>query len=269
MRHEIEANQTDVWAVVHEAIRRKLPLSAQVGAVTYTESDPAWLLTFSDLPGIRGICPGSETGLGDPRLLRAFAGQTVYVVPVGADETAGIVACSRLRALAQAQERLAATVKPGSRLDAVVRAVLPAGGGQPSRLVVDLGGGVLAELPRRHVARRLAVPLAEQYRVGDVVPVMVETVGPVVQVRAVPGPDPWLRIPPLPRGARLTGTVVLVADGAKRYVLVEPDIAPGCAGLAGWPVRGVLRRGDRVEAVVTVCDPGAQKLHMRIRRVLK
>ena len=254
--------QADLFEVLHNAKESGHPVNAVVAGIDYPDGTPTWLLTFLDLPGVKGLVPSSETGLGDPKLLPRFVGQQVRVIVKGVDRENALAACSRREAVAAAEEALKAQLKEGQALDAVVRAVLPRDeeAGKPARVVVDIGGGVLAELPRREAEVSAAMPLAAQYPPGKQVRVVVKSVEPL-SIGLAPGPDPWERAD-FKRGQFLACTVVMVAG---RIVFLEPDLAPGVVGIAPAPLRGVVSRGDRLACVVAAFDGKAKKLRLRIR----
>lgn len=252
----------DPFEILFDAKQKGYPVSAVVSGIDYPNDLPTWLLTFPDAPGPTGLVPSSETGLGDAKLMPRFVGHPVRVIVKGIDRQAGIAACSRREAVADAEEKLKASLKEGQTLTAVVRAVLPRNeeAKKPARLLVDIGGGVLAEIPRKQAVVHKALPLAAQYPVGKQVKVIVKSVDPF-SVSMADGADPW-KNHDFKRGQFLACTVVTVKDGT---VFLEPDLAPGMVGIASAPLRGALARGDRVSCVVATFSAAEKKLHLRIR----
>jgi small subunit ribosomal protein S1 len=259
--------------VLHQARETGRVLEAVVNRVTYLESGPVWEVSFVGLDGARGLVPRSEMDVPDP-LVNRFVGQTIRVKVKGIDRETGLAACSRREAVADAAERLLAQVKEGQVLECLVRAVLPAGDGRPPRLVVDAGGGYLVEVPRRDAALSESVPLGAQYRAGQLVKAAVKRADPQagileLSVKAA-NPDPWAGCPDYKRGDIVAGRVAAVArnKAGNRFVFVEAEGSPGVIGIAPVPLRGVLRRGDRVSCAVASFSRENRKLHLRIRGVL-
>jgi small subunit ribosomal protein S1 len=253
----------DRWEYLWQAKERGIPIEAIVEKVTWPENlDTAvWEL---DLGGVKGVVPASETGLADASLMTRFVGQKILVKIRGLDRENRVAACSRREAIADAQERLFKALKPDMVIDAVVKAVLPPDpvSGKPASLVVDAGGGVLVEVPRKLATRSRAHRLNELFRPGQAVKAKVLHVDPqtgTVRVSLVDlEADPWEGAA-YKRGDVVAGRVV----GVKDVVFVE--VSPGLVGIAPLPLRGRLRRGDRVAAVVTAFDREKKKLHLQLR----
>ncbi|MCL6557258.1 MAG: 30S ribosomal protein S1 [Firmicutes bacterium] len=254
------AQVLDSYEALYEAKQKGYPVNAVVSGIDYPAGLPTWVVTFPGLPGPKGLVPSSETGLGDPKLMPRFVGQPVRVIVKGIDRAAGIAACSRREAVAEAEEKLKASLKEGQEVVAVVRAVLPRDDGRPARLLLDIGGGVLAEVPRKEAAVSKSLPLAAQYPPGKQVKVVIKSIDPLA-VSVAAGPDPW-KAHDFKRGQFLACTVVTVKDGT---VFLEPDLAPGMVGIASAPLRGALARGDRVSCAVAAFSADKKKLHLRIR----
>ena len=252
----------DPFEILFDAKQKGYPVNAVVSGIDYPDDRATWLLTFPDAPGPKGLVPSSETGLGDAKLMPRFVGQPVRVIVKGIDRQAGIAACSRREAVADAEEKLKAVLKEGQEIVAVVRAVLPRDeeARKPARLLVDVGGGVLTEIPRKQAVVHQSLPLAAQYPPGKQVKVAVKSVDPLV-VSMADGADPW-QTHDFKRGQFLACTVVTTKDGT---VFLEPDLAPGMVGIASAPLRGAIVRGDRVSCVVATFSAAEKKLHLRIR----
>ena len=258
----------DPWEALYQAKERGLTVDAQVAALDFPDNTPTWVLTFPDFPGVRGLVPASESGLPDKALMPRFVGQPVRVKIRGLDRGNGLAACSRREAVAEAAAELLPKLaeNPDIILDGVVRCIAPAGDGAPPKLMVDIGGGVLAEVPRSQALVWLTKPLGAQYAPGQQVKVKITRVDP--QAGRIEGsirkalPDPWERAD-FRRGQFISGTVARTQDG--KYVWVEPDLAPGILGLAPYPVIGSVARGDRVSCAVASFDRAAKKLRLRLR----
>lgn len=246
------------------AKERGIPVSATVERVVWPETlnTSVWEI---DLDGVKGVVPLGETGLADAGLMPRFVGQKILVKIKGMDKENRVAACSRREVIADAQERLFKTLKQGMIIDAVVKAILPADpvNGRPPRLVVDIGGGVLVDVPRKWATRSHAARLNDLYRPGQAVKVKVLQVDSqqsgiirvsVADVEA----DPWSTAA-YKRGEIVAGQVVAVRD------VVFVEVKPGLAGIAPLPLRGRLRRGDKVVCQVTAFDPKSKKLHLRLR----
>jgi small subunit ribosomal protein S1 len=255
----------DRWEYLYYAKEHGVPVEAVVEKVTWPENlDTAvWELDLGG--GIKGVVPASETGLADASLVPRFVGQKVMVKIKGLDRENGVAACSRREAIADAQERLFQALKEGLVIDAVVKAVLPPdpANNKPASLVVDAGGGVLVEVPRKLATRSRAHRLNELFRPGQAVKAKVVHVDPqagAIRLSLVDAePDPWDGLV-YKRGDVVAGAVV---GQAEKVVFLE--VKPGVVGIAPPPLRGVLRRGDRVAAVVTSFDREKKKLHLRLR----
>lgn len=257
----------DPWESMYQAKERGIVLEALVAALDFPDGMPTWVLTFPDYPGIKGLVPASESGLPDKALMPRFVGQAVRVKVKGLDRENGLAACSRKEAVAEAAAELLPELaeNPDAALDGVVRCIVPGQNGAPPRLLVDVGGGVLAEVPRSQALVRLTMPIGAQYSPGQRVRVKVTRVDPqsgLVEASIKKAlPDPWEKAD-FRRGQFLSGTVART-DG--RHVWVEPDLAPGILGLAPYPVVGSVGRGDRVSCAVASFDRTAKKLRLRLR----
>ncbi|MGQ9533437.1 MAG: 30S ribosomal protein S1, partial [Desulfotomaculales bacterium] len=147
MRPEGVTFTLDPLEVLFQMRERQQTLEATIVALDYPNSISTWVLTFPDLDGVKGLVPASESGLPDKDLMPRFVGQSVRVKIRGIDRENKLAACSRREAVAEAAAKLLPTLaeNPDAVLDAMVRCVVP---GNPPKLLVDVGGGVLAEVPR-------------------------------------------------------------------------------------------------------------------------
>uniref|UniRef100_UPI002FE20CCB hypothetical protein n=1 Tax=Thermodesulfitimonas autotrophica TaxID=1894989 RepID=UPI002FE20CCB len=110
----------DRWEYLWQAKERGIPVEATVEKVTWPENlnTCTWELDLGE--GVKGVVPSSETGLADTRLMTRFVGQKILVKIRGMDKENRVAACSRREAIADAQERLFAVLKPDMVFDAVV-----------------------------------------------------------------------------------------------------------------------------------------------------
>lgn len=253
----------DRWEYLWSAKERGIPVEAVVEKVTWPENlDTAvWEISLGD--SIKGVVPSSETGLADTGLMTRFAGQKVLVKIKGLDRESRIAACSRREVIADAQEKLFAVLKPDMVIDAVVKAVMPPDpvNGRPSSLILDIGGGVLAEVPRKQATRSYA-RLNDLFQPGQVVKAKVLQVDQqtsTIRVSLAEAEvDPWEGAN-YKRGEIISGRVINVKD------VVFVEVAPGLVGIAGLSLRGRLRRGDRVACRVSSFDREKKKLHLQLR----
>ncbi|MEW6727555.1 MAG: 30S ribosomal protein S1 [Bacillota bacterium] len=259
----------DPWETLFQAKERGTVLTARVGALDYPDGVPTWILAFPNLDGARGLVPAAEAGV-DKSLMRRFVGQDIRVKVKGLDRDSGLVACSRREAVEEARTKL--NVRVGQVLECSVRAILPRDreSGKPPRLLVDVGGGVMVEIPEARAALRLSQALNRQYRIGETVAAKVTEVTddglPVLSVRHA-RPDPWA-CADFRRGSIIAGTVYTVRQtraGHGRIVYVEPHLTPGLLGIAPVPLVGEVKPGDRVTCAVATFDRASRKLRLRLR----
>ena len=253
--------EADRWEYLWLVHRQGRAVEARVEKVTFPENlkTAVWEL---DLDGVKGVVRFSETGLEDQGLMLRFVGQVVRVKVSGLDRENRVVACSRREALADARERLFAALGPGQVIDVVVKAILPPADGKPPRLVVDVGGGVLVEVPRGAATKRRSEKLEQLFRPGrqaraKVVQVDRQTDVIRVSLAAVEA-DPWRET--YRRGDVVAARVVNQKDG-----MLFVEVRPGLVGIASAPLHGGMRKGDRVACVVTAYYPEEKKLHLQLR----
>ena len=255
----------DRWEYLWQAKERGIPVEAVVEKVTWPENLNTAMWEIDLGGGVRGVVPSSESGLADASLMTRFVGQKIFVKIRGLDKENRVAACSRWEAVADAQEKLFAALKPDMVIDCAVKAVLPPDrvNGKPARLLVDIGGGVLVEVPRKEATRSRAARLAELFRPGQAAKAKVIQVEPQTGTIRVSladlEVDPW-EVAAFKRGEIVAGRVVAQQNG-----LVFVEIRPGLTGIAGAPLRGFLRRGERVAAMVASFDREKKKLHLKLR----
>ncbi len=256
-------NTADPWEVLFQMKEHNRPVAAQVGAIDYIENQPVWVLAFPDFIGIKGYVPASETGV-DAQLVIRFIGQDVKILIKGLDRQNNLLACSRRELVEKAREELPNQIKLGDVIPVTVKTVL-LDENRHSSLVVDVGGGYLVEIPRSQAVKRLAVPLRQQYIVGQTVDAKVTEINPLtVSIRAACA-DPWEKVD-YKRGQFISGTVYRVSDG---LVFIEPDLSPGLLGVAPFPIMGEVSRGSRVSCKVRNFSAEQQKLSLLMINHLK
>lgn len=255
IRPEGYRNTADVWETLYQLKERNIPVTAQIGAIDYVEDKIIWVLFFPDYPNITGLVPESETGL-PLNLISRFVGMEINVVIKGLDRENKIVACSRKEVVEVATQQLEERLSVGDIIEGTVKAIIRKE--TTTVLVVDIGGGVLVEIPRSQAAIRRSAPLRAQYNIGERVLVKVISTEPLqVSIRAAI-PDPWKQAD-FKRGQFISGTVYLVKDG---NVFIEPDLTPGVLGLAPLPMLGDVQRGYRVSCKVRYFSSEQKKLHL-------
>ncbi|HBQ26686.1 MAG TPA: hypothetical protein DD791_09875 [Syntrophomonas sp.] len=135
----------DPWEVLFQMKERERPVAAQVGAIDYVDDKPVWILVFPDYPGIKGYVPDQETGV-DASLISRYVGQDIMVQIKGFDRDNNIIACSRKEMVNEAARGLKEHLSVGEKIPVTVKAIMMKG--DTSTLVVDVGGGVLVDVPR-------------------------------------------------------------------------------------------------------------------------
>jgi len=218
-----------------------------------------WELNLGD--GVKGVVPASETGM-DISLMPRFVGQKVLVKIKGIDGETKIAACSRLEALADAQERLFKTLKEEQVIDCIVKAVAPNAEGKPC-LHVDVGGGFLVEVLRAQATRSRVSRLSDLFQPGQGVKakvIQVDSQTGIIRVNiADTEPDPW-ETESYKRGDIVAGKVVATTEN-----VVFIEVKPGMVGIASLPLRGKLRKGDTLPCMVSFFDREKRKLHLKLR----
>lgn len=250
----------DRWEQLHDAYERGYPVEGRVVRVTWEDDRPVWELDMGE--GIKGLVPSSETGLGENGLMKRFVGQRVFVKVKGFDKENRIVALSRREAIADAEERFFAEAKEGMKIPVVVKAILSRDNEKGERLLVDVGGGVTVEVPRKQATRSLVARLGELYRPGmaaEATVLQVDKQTRTIRVSLLDDGDPWDSFD-AKRGDFLAGRVVGI-----RGDVVLLEVKPGITGIANLPLRGRLRRGDIVPVTVNTFNREEKKLRLRIR----
>lgn len=223
----------DPIEVLFQATRTRKPIEGLVAALERVESRPVWAVRLANpVLEIRAICPVEWSGVHE-KDMPALVGTKQVFLPKELDREAGVVVLSRSEYVEQAKETLKATIKQGDVLPATVIAVLPRREDSPARLVVEVAG-VPVEIPRKLASRSLSLPLDRQYRPGQVIAVKVLDPENLTFSVKDAYPDPWQAYS-FTRGQIISGTVIQIVQG---IVFIEPDVAPGIAGISPYPVRG-------------------------------
>ncbi|MFZ5633205.1 MAG: S1 RNA-binding domain-containing protein [Bacillota bacterium] len=241
------------WDRLYDAYQKEYPIEARISRVTWENDNPVWIL---DLDVAKGYVLSSETGLGDAALIQKFTGQIVFVKIKKINKKSGIVTCSRREAIADAREELFKQLKVGQEVNAVVRVITP------KHLLVDVGGGVLVNVPRSAATKRRAFRLNEIFSPGQVVTakvVALDEESDIISVTMVNGASPWETAMEFRRGEKVAGVVVHLNS---EFVMVEMIDEPGLVGIADPPLDGKIGRGDRVTCKVKNFNREKKKLSL-------
>jgi len=251
-------NTADIWEFLFQMKERNRPVAAQVGGIDYIDDEAVWVLAFPDFPGIKGYVPSQETGV-DTQLVTRYIGQDVMVLIKGLDRENNLLACSRKELVDQALQELPKQLNNGDIIPVTIKAIM-LDENRHSKLVVDIGGGVLVDVPHSAAVYYLSKPLREQYTVGQTVQAMVTNLDPLLVSIRDARPSPW-SIADFKRGQFISGAVYRVADA---YVFIEPDLCPGILGIASIPLMGEVKRGGSVFCKVRHFSADDKKLHLYI-----
>jgi len=235
-------------------------LAADIVRMTRDENgSPMWEMMFpKNSTDVLGIVPFSEMAVSE-EIAPRFVGQRINVKVLGYDLSSNRVLCSRKEAVREAEQRL--SLYEGQVIECVIRGFLPPGDDKPPRLVVDIGGGILVEVPRIDATWSRIRPLREMFREGQVVRAKVLSVDPLKVSIKEAGIHPWEKAEFKP-GDVVSGWVTKT-DKENGHVWVE--VLPGVEGLAPYPLRGEVKRGDRVSCAVASFDREERKLRLRLR----
>src|SRR5205807_1441294 len=262
-----KAQRIHAWDEIEKAHNEKKPIKALVidrskGGVTV------------DIMGARAFLPGSQVDLRPVRNLDGLKGQTIEVAVIKLNKKRGNIVVSRKQLLEEEQtEKRSKTMEhleESAVLTGVVKNLTEYGA------FVDLGGidGLL------HITDmswgRLTHP-RDLVNVGDHIQVKVLKFDKEKQ-RVSLGfkqltPDPWLDAAQrYPVGAHVKGRVISVTDyGA--FVELEQGIE-GLVHVSNltWTKRvkhpsEVLKKGDRVKAVVLAIEPDKRRLSLGVKQL--
>lgn len=258
------AINADRWEQLHNAQHRGIPIEGTIERVTWADGKPVWILDLGE--GITGMVPFSKSGISNEEMMVRFIGQKVFIKVCGFHEETRTVGCSREEVIADATEKFFKEVKEGDRIPAVVKAILARSGDKPEGLQVDIGGGLLVEVPRRHATRSQVLRLAELFPPGAPVQARVtqmDNEARTIRISLLDDRDPWETFE-VRRGDFLRAQVVKIINTDKtKLTLLE--VKPGIVGIANLPQRGRLQKGDVVPVAVSSFDREEKKLRLRIR----
>lgn len=238
--------------LLHQIMKQNRTVVAQIGGIERLD-EPTWIISFPEYPSFRGLVPLSESGVDEP-LMYTMVGQEIQVVIKGVDTEAGIAACSKKEAVEKAKGRITLELEqiiPANVVAVIYREQRPV-------LVVDIGHGLLVEMPRSKAVYCYTKPLREQYKAGQTIKCKVISTDPLALSIRDARPDPWSRAD-FRRGSIISGTVYTVQN---EKVFVEPDLCLGILGLAPVPLMGIAQKGTRVRCKVRFFDPQQKKLHL-------
>lgn len=259
--------QADVFEVLHQKMVTGGIVRGLIQAIDYPDEIPTWIVVFPDIDmnrQARGLVPESETGM-DHALMTRFVQQSVNLKILGVDREHGLVACSRQAAVKELSEHL--NLQEGQVISCCVRAIKPNRDGKQKQpfLSVDVGGGILVDIPYIDARISFTKPLREQYIVGQMVSAKVVAINynQVHLSLKAARPDPWENSS-FRRGQIIAGTVARVNN---KMIFIEPDLYPGILGIAPFPVRGSIRTRQKVKCNVTNFSAEDKKLRLRIRPV--
>ncbi|RKO65733.1 hypothetical protein [Desulfofundulus salinus] len=244
--------ELDQWDIFYDAKDRDSVLSAVVTSVVRpkTLNGLYWELKFEDADGVRGVVPSSETGLPSERTMNFFVNQKVNVKIKSIDRKNGIVACTRREVVEEAINHLLGTLTEGEEIPALVRFVSRRGVG------LDIGGGVIVEVPYRNAAYSRSLPLDVIYRPGQLIRVTVQAIDKEKKDIRVSIKDPWEN-EEFSRGTILTGRVLKIR-GREMFV----EVRQGLVGLAGYPLNKRIEEGEQLPFQVMSFDRAERKLHL-------
>lgn len=240
----------NIWEELYEAKERGKIVEARIARVRRIDGQgETWELTFDDKPGITGLCPTSETGLPEKAPLNNFVGQKITCKIMGIDREQSIVGCSRKEAVEISLSKIINQLEVDEKINARVRAVT-------GSVFVDIGGGVIINIPRDKARLSFGVPLDVQYEDGAILKVKVTGLNTDERLIEVEPVDPWEENE-YGRGEVVSGQVVLIRDNIA-FIRVKP----GIIGLAYYKKGDTYKVGDYVEFQVADYDRKKRRLHM-------
>jgi small subunit ribosomal protein S1 len=199
---------------------------------------------------IVGLIPESESGLPDGISMNWFRNQSIAAKVKGIDRRNNLVALSRREVVEENLSRLLDQLEESERLCALIRAARPAG------IVVDIGGGVLIDIPRKKINLSRAVPIEVQYTPGQLAKVEVTGIDKTSKRIDVAIIDPW-QPNEFARGEMVTGKIVQTADN-----VAFVQVRPGLVGIAPYPKSEHMEIGDTASYQVRKYDEDSRVLHL-------
>ncbi|WP_018086963.1 hypothetical protein [Desulfurispora thermophila] len=241
-------SECNVWDRFYDAMDIGEPLEAKVVGARKINGERVWELYFPDTPGIKGLCPASETGLETERDMVIFVGQAINCKIKGIDKQNMLVICSRRELVEFAKLKLLRSISEGDIIPALVRIV------REGSITVDIGAGVLIRIENER-ANLANTKLNYQYNQGDTIKVQVTKLDKTERVIEVEPVDPW-REQRYVRGDVLIGKVVEAKD---KLTIVQ--ISPGVVGMYSGKDR--YRVGEYVSFQVLRFDPELKLLRLK------
>lgn len=253
--------EANVWDRIYAIMRQDYTVLGNISSIINVDGTPTWEVIIPEFPNQRGLVPITESGLDDENVFYKFVGQDVYMRIQACDPENNLLACSCVSAVNAVKDAVLSRLAIGKRITIIVKAIV----GQPARLIADIGGGVLVEIPAKDARRYYSRPLSEQYLPGQQVEAEVISIDPLkISIKAT-YPDPWQTYS-FTRGQIVVGTIIRVFD---EYMTIETDIAPGMIGTAPVPITGSFFAGDRVQCSVTRFLRDDRKFNLRVRNRVK
>jgi small subunit ribosomal protein S1 len=225
--------------------------------------------------GTRGFMPSSRSGVREPAEMEKLVGQEIRVRIIKVDPEKEDVVVDRRTVLEEEANQVRQNTLESLQEGAVVRGTV--------RSLADYGafidvGGVDGLLHVGDISWSRVTDPSTELAVGDVLELKVLKVdrqhGKISLGLKQMSPDPWEELAAkMNPGDRVSGEVTRLADfGA--FV----EVLPGVEGLIhvsemSWTKRvhrpgDVLKKGERVEAVVLKVEPAARRLSLGLKQVL-
>ena len=243
--------ELDVWGVLYEAKELGLVVEAKVSRLRHIEGQgETWELEFPDSPGVTGLVPAAESGLPTRCPMTAFVGKPVGVKVKSIDKKNSMVACSRREAVEMALGRLMGQLEEGETINSLIRIVTE------YNTYLDLGGGVIVNIPRDRARLSAGVPLDVQHQVGAVMKVKITKLNKELKEIQVEPVDPW-EVWEFKRGEIILGQVVAV-----RELMVYAMVKPGLIGLISCKPHEFFEEGEQLEFQVISFNRAQRKLHL-------
>ncbi len=252
--------EANIWDRIYAVMRQKHTIIGNISSIYNYNDAPVWEIMIPEFPEQRALVPIDETGL-DEIVFNKMVGQDVYLRIQGVDQDNNLLACSYSEAVEAVKDMVVSRLAPGKRIPVVIKAIAA----RPTRLIVDIGGGVLVEIGNKEARRYYSRYLTEQYQPGQQIEADILSVDPVqLTLRTVYG-DPWQQYS-FARGQIVVATVIQVFE---EYMTLECDMAPGMIGTAPVPIFHTIFPGDRVQCSVTRFLRDDRKLNLRVRSRVK
>jgi small subunit ribosomal protein S1 len=226
--------------------------------------------------GTRAFMPGSRSGTRDAAEMEKLVGQEIRCRIIKLDIDEEDVVVDRRSVLEEESKQLRqatlATLEEGAIVRGTVRSIADYGA------FIDIGGGVDGLLHIGDISWSRVTDLSTELSTGDVLELKVlkadRQTGKIALGLKQMSPDPWEQaMATLAPGQHVTGEITRLTDfGA--FV----EVMPGVEGLIhvsemSWTKRiqrpsDVLKKGERVEAVVLKVDRAGSRLSLGLKQVL-